>query len=93
MTDTASQMHSQAAGDPIQREAKVCPCGELFVPRRPWQRFHSSACRNAWHSEHGHTARVRSVRRLARGISIVVHSDDEALLALVPGDVVRVDRV
>jgi hypothetical protein len=30
-------------------------CGTVFVPDRPWQRFHTDACRNKWHAENPNT--------------------------------------
>lgn len=65
-------------------------CSESFVPKRPWQRFHSAACRNAYHAEHGHQGKVKGVRRLKRGWSIVIHADDDAGFEI--GAVVRLVR-
>ena len=84
-------MHLEREGAPIQVRAIRCDgCEALFVPKRPWQRFHSTACRNAWHAEHGHRGTVKSVRRLKRGWSVTVHMEDAGALEL--GTVVQMVR-
>lgn len=69
----------------------VCSgCGQAFTPRRPQQRFCSAGCRNAYHVDHGHRGKVKSVRRLKRGWSIVLHAEDAGGFEL--GEVLRLVR-
>lgn len=80
------EMHQQSEAGAI-----VCAgCAGAFTPRRPWQRFCSAECRTSYHHELGHRGMVKSVRRLKRGWSVVLHTDDAE--ALQPGDVVRWSR-
>ena len=89
MTETASETRSPDIGG-----EKICPqCQGTYQPARPSQVFCGKKCRDAWHIDHGHRGAVASVRRLKRGISIVLHTDDEGLLNLELGQVVRVVKV
>lgn len=84
----ASAQCIEASQEPQQR---VCPtCASVFTPRSSWGRFCSTRCRNAYHAEHGHTGKVKSVRRLKRGWSVTVWMDDAASLEL--GTAVRLAR-
>lgn len=45
-----AQMHSEAASAPQKGKEVRCPVDDRpFVQRRPWQKFCSTGCRNAWH--------------------------------------------
>lgn len=71
--------------------ASLCgSCGTTFLVSRPQQRFCSAHCRNAYHVDHGHRGTVKSVRRLKRGWSIVLHADDAGGFEL--GEVLRLVR-
>lgn len=63
-------MHSDAR----QAEVRSCAyCRGLFAPKRAWQPFCSVACRNGYDKDIGTTGTVASVRRTARGASVVIH--------------------
>lgn len=80
------EMHQQS-----QAGAIVCAgCSGMFVPKRHWQRFCAASCRTLFHQVHGHTGTVKSVRRLKRGWSIVLHTDDAAAFQL--GEQLRLVR-
>lgn len=81
---------------PAEGERACDFCRDPFVPRRPHQRFCSTACRQGFHAQgdHGLRGAVVSNRILRRGkVSMVIQfgiEDREAALAIVPGDVVEV---
>lgn len=76
-----------------QTEAIACPCcHSLFQPKRPTQVFCSARCRASYHTDVGSTGTVKSVRRITRGCSVVVHLSGpaaEAALQLHLAQVVR----
>jgi len=56
-----------------QLELRPCAqCATLFMPRRGSQEFCSAKCRQAYHVDRGATGKVSGVRRLVRGVSVVV---------------------
>ena len=85
----------QCIEKPAEPEKRLCPyCDVPFLPRTRWQAFCSVAHRNAYDVEIGALGRVASVRRLRRGVSVVVHLADgpaaERALNLEIGTSVRV---
>ena len=90
MTDPAPRTRSQ----PHQQATAECPqCRSLFAPRRPTQTFCCDRCRGDYHRDRGIEGRVVSVRRISRGVSLVIHiagPSAEAALRLKLRDVVRV---
>ena len=47
-TEKMHEMHYQ----PKTLDQRPCAgCGKMYAPERPWQRFHSDACRNKWHQD------------------------------------------
>lgn len=71
-----------------------CPqCQSLFAPKRPTQRFCGDRCRKAYHTDRGIQGPVVSVRRLRRGVSVVIHlpaAAAEAALKLELRQLVRI---
>ncbi|HJS88704.1 MAG TPA: hypothetical protein VJ738_01925 [Steroidobacteraceae bacterium] len=76
--------------------SRLCQyCGGTFRPSRPWQAFCSAAHRTAFDKEFGSAGTVASVRRLRRGVSVVLHLDGpaaERALNLEIGAEVRIVR-
>lgn len=89
MSTAATEMHSQA-------EMVACAyCAALFHPKRRWEAFCKPSCRSAFNVDIGASGRVVSVRRLKRGVSLILHLDGpagEAGLNLKVGDTVRAVR-
>lgn len=78
MTD-ASPMHCDSSGSGEQMEAATCAyCRDFFLPARRWSAFCSARCRNAFETDFGATGVVASVRRLRKGVSVVIHLDGPA---------------
>jgi endogenous inhibitor of DNA gyrase (YacG/DUF329 family) len=79
--------------EPVQAAMRSCPyCETLFAPRRRWEAFCSSKCRLAFDVDRGAQGRVVSVRRLRRGVSVVVHLHGpaaERALNFTPGETVN----
>lgn len=80
-----SELVSRARTNAPARQLELIPCAwvgceKLFAPRYPGQRFHSGACRAAYSREIGLTGKLKSSRRLTRGISLVFHTDDVGVL-------------
>lgn len=79
---------------PVQVGAKPCAyCHALFLPNRPAQAFCGAKCRNNFHTDTGTEGEVKSVRRINRGASVVIHLSGpaaEAALGLKLRDRVRV---
>lgn len=78
---------------PRQQATAECPqCRSLFAPRRPTQTFCGQKCRSDYHRDRGIEGQVASVRRISRGVSLVIHVAEpaEAALRLKLRDVVRV---
>lgn len=67
-------------------------CQVLFKPETPWQTFCCPGHRNAYDREYGALGTVASVRKLRRGVSVVIHLDGpaaERALNLNPRELVR----
>lgn len=79
---------------PYQSATAECPqCRSLFAPKRPTQTFCCNKCRSAYHRDHGIEGQIVSVRRISRGVSLVIHVTEpsaEAGLRLRLRDAVRV---
>lgn len=77
-----------------QTEMRDCPyCRSMFTPKRRWGAFCSTKCRNDFEADFGATGTVASVRKLQRGVSVVIHLRGpaaERALNLVPRETVRV---
>lgn len=75
---------------------RECPyCHGLFQPPRRWSAFCSPKCRNAYEADVGTVGKVVSVRRIARGASVVIHLEGpaaERALNLTIKEFVRVTR-
>jgi hypothetical protein len=56
-------MHGEAKRATALPEATCGACNQPFTPRKRWQRFCCSKCRNDWH---GWTSTVREARELVR---------------------------
>ena len=68
MNPTAERVPDAAVAE------KSCKqCQRTFLPNRPSQAFCGSACRVAFHKDHGTTGVVDKVRRIKTGVSITVH--------------------
>jgi hypothetical protein len=64
----------------------------MFGPKRRWEVFCSKKCRNDFQADFGATGKVASVRKLRRGVSIVIHLEGpaaERALNLEPREIVR----
>lgn len=62
-----------------QQEAIACPCcHSLFQPKRPQQAFCSARCRASFHTDVGTSGKIKSVRRLQRGVSVIVRFEGPA---------------
>lgn len=71
----AAPMHSE----PVRDELRTCPYyRNLFRPRTPWQAFCSSKHRTAYDVEFGAIGVVANVRKLRKGVSVVIHLDGPA---------------
>jgi len=67
------------------------PCGIKFTPTRCGHRFHSDACRAAWHREQTCPGKISSIRALKRGgWAFTVHYPNQPG-GLVIGSVVRLE--
>lgn len=88
----AGAMHCE----PAQAEMLSCPyCLTMFQPTRRWERFCSPKCRTAYDVDFGALGKVASVRKIARGASIVIHLEGpaaERALKLGIRELVRVVR-
>lgn len=58
---------------------KGCPL--RFVPKRPWQTFHSAQCRTEYHQAHGQDGIVKSRR--------VLEAEDSITIRVPPGSNLR----
>lgn len=72
-------------------------CRVRFAPRKPWQRFHSTECRHAFHrtqTDGGLRGTVKSVRLLKRGeVSITLRfgiEEREEALRMEPGKLAEI---
>ena len=62
-----------------QAEMRTCAyCRALFPPVRRWGAFCSSKCRNDFEADFGATGAVASVRKLRKGVSVVIHLNGPA---------------
>lgn len=90
MNADPSSMHCEGA----QHELRPCAyCRTLFPPRRQWEAFCSAKCRNDYNTDIGTEGVVASVRKIARGASLVIHLSGpaaERALRLGLRDVVKV---
>lgn len=59
MTETTAPMHQEPASAPESSAVKCGTCPKLFTPKKPWQRFCSTTCRNAFHTAEAHKEAVR----------------------------------
>jgi len=77
----------------MQVEARCCPyCSTLFVPRRRFEHFCRAKCRNAFHMDVGTSGTIASVRRINKGISVIMHFTGPAAMsamALLPKEAIR----
>lgn len=84
----------QCMDETAETRTRACRyCGASFEPRRSWAVYCSPRCRDAFAADIGMTGKVASVRRLRKGISIVMHFDGSAgerALKLAIGECVRV---
>lgn len=96
MTETAVQMHCEhSPGEPTGDGHRPCGyCLAPFLPRRPWAKFCSTACRNEANARkigNGIRGVVSSVRVMKRGsVSVVLRfglEERERVLKLAPGDI------
>lgn len=86
-------MPASTRTDSSQGEIGVCPnCASLFRLRRPTQRFCGPKCRAAHAREVGQAGILVSSRRLRRRISLVIHTEDEAVLSAPLGTRYRLVR-
>lgn len=72
--------NTRTDGAGAQTELVPCAwagCGVLFVPRVPGQKFHTPKCKAAYAREVGHVGVLKHSRRLKRGRSFVIHSQDD----------------
>lgn len=68
-------MHCENA----QAELRLCPyCKSMFAPKRRWEAFCSPKCRTAFDVDFGAQGVVASVRKIARGASVVIHLEGPA---------------
>lgn len=65
-------------------------CSLRFVPKRPWQTFHSTACRTEYHQAHGHQGTVKRISKTKHGWSWTIHMSDGDWAQL--GDTVQLVR-
>jgi hypothetical protein len=93
----AREMHQAHVIADSSSETRVCQCGVAFTARKPWQRFHSLACKRTFHAtrnEHGLRGKVNSVSILKRGVvSVVLRfdlEDRDRAQQLTPGTVLEV---
>lgn len=64
----------QCIGEGAQAEMKECPyCRSLFRPVRRWGTFCSDKCRNDFDADFGALGAVASIRKLRKGVSVVIH--------------------
>lgn len=84
---------AQCIGADAQTEMKECPyCRSLFRPVRRWGTFCSDKCRNDFDADFGATGAVASIRKLRKGVSVVIHLNGpaaERALNLSPRELVR----
>lgn len=94
MSTDVSAMHANPSSGEI---VCACGCGRGFTPRKPWQRFYSTKCRNDWNAkarESGLRGVVSSVRMLRRGgVSITLRftaTERDRASQFEPGKVIEV---
>jgi len=76
---TPSLMHCDGPSSADQVEAATCAyCCTLFLPVRRWGAFCSAKCRNDFEADFGATGAVASVRKLRKGVSVVIHLNGPA---------------
>lgn len=69
-----SPMHCDTPSPVDQVEAATCAyCRAMFLPVRRWGAFCSGKCRNNFEADFGAMGSVASVRRLRKGVSVVIH--------------------
>ena len=83
----------QCIGNWVQTEIRECPyCRSMFSPKRRWSAFCSAKCRDGYEADIGATGTIASVRKLQKGVSVVIHLKGpaaERALNLVPRELVR----
>ena len=87
---------SQCIGEGVQTEIRECPyCHGMFTPKRRWSAFCSAKCRDGYEADIGATGTIASVRKLQKGVSVVIHLKGpaaERALNLTPRELVRLVR-
>jgi hypothetical protein len=78
-----------------QIDMRECPaCPTLFTPQRESQVFCTDRCRRNFANDVGATGRIASVRRLQRGVSVVMHFADgpsaDRAINFTPGQHLRI---
>ena len=86
----------QCIGDGVQTEIRECPyCRAMFSAKRRWSAFCSAKCRDGYEADVGATGTIASIRKLRKGVSVVIHLQGpaaERALNLTPRDTVRLTR-
>ena len=57
-------MTTTPARKPKLRKCALKGCGQRYIPRMPWQKYHSNACRNRAFDKRNPRVRVSRLREL-----------------------------
>jgi hypothetical protein len=74
---STAQMHSDSAPAPEQAKELLCPVdGTPFVPKRPWQKWCSTECRNKYHQSMTPVALRRDIDALRSQLAAMAETLD-----------------